>query len=115
VALEWLTASFGQVCGSALGLHGLKLVVELGEVGENRESVGRVAGGHVLGVQQGGDAELLLGDAKRQGAGSERRRKYDMNFTFLNSKVIFFPFYFMISRVCQANLNVSDVCFEIWS
>ena len=39
-------------------------MVVLGDVGEDGEAVRGVAGGHVLGVQELGDAQVFLGDAE---------------------------------------------------
>ena len=64
-----------EVCWRPPGLHPLELVVELGDVGEDGEAVGRVARGHVLRVQQRRDAQLLLGHPERQGTRPERKER----------------------------------------
>ena len=64
-----------EVPGRPPGLRPLELVVELGDVGEDGEAVGRVARGHVLGVQQRRDAQLLLGHPERKGARPARKKR----------------------------------------
>ena len=64
-----------EVPGGPPGLHPLELVVELGDVGEDGEAVGRVARGHVLRVQQRRDAQLLLRHPERQGTRPESKKR----------------------------------------
>lgn len=67
----------GAGCGAAWGLTGgasVEVVVVLGHVGQDAQPVGHLQGHHVLGVQQGRDAQLLLrheeGLGEGQAAGS---------------------------------------------
>ena len=51
-----------------------ELVIELGDVSEDGESVGSVTLRHVLGVQQGGNTQLCLSQREGQGTVSETEK-----------------------------------------
>lgn len=53
----------------------LELVVDLGDVGEDAESVGGRALDHVLGVEQLGDAKVFLGQLEGHGAVAARQEQ----------------------------------------
>ena len=57
---EW-----GQERGRLTRGSSVKVVVVLGDVGENTEAVGNLEGHHVFCVQQGWDTQLLLCNSER--------------------------------------------------
>lgn len=69
---SWVCLPAGGLGRAALtGGTPLEVVVVLGHVGQDAQPVGHLQGHHVLGVQQGRDAQLLLRHAKglREGGG----------------------------------------------
>ena len=69
-------------------LRALELVVELGDIGEDGEAVGRVARGHVLGVEERRDTELLLGHFECQRASPEKARRALRKHSISSVKII---------------------------
>lgn len=74
-----LGAGWGAGCGpkregvqALTGGAPVEVVVVLGHVGQNAQPVGHLQGHHVLGVQQGRDAQLLLSHAEGLGGCGQR-------------------------------------------